>query len=49
MTLEKKLLKLAVIFEDSELIQMVEKHFDEETAQEMILELKKEIINLLEQ
>lgn len=48
MTLEKKLLKLAVIFEDSELIKMVEEHFDEETAEQMIMELKREIVELLE-
>lgn len=49
MTLDEKLFKLAIIFEDSELIKMVESHFDEETSQEMILDLKKEIINLLEE
>lgn len=49
MSLDEKLVKLAIIFEDSELIQLVEKHFDEESAEKMIIDLKKEIIKLLDE
>lgn len=48
MTLEKKLLELQIIFDDSELIHLINSTFDEESANEVILDFKKKIIELLE-
>lgn len=49
MDLEKKLIKLNNIIEDSELVTMVRKHFDEDTSEEMVLELKIKLIKLIEE
>lgn len=46
--MEKKLLELERIFNDSEAINMIKVHFGEEDSEEMILDLKIEIIKLLE-
>ena len=48
MNLNKKLLELEEIFDNSELINMINSHFDEDSAEEMILDFKKKIIDLLE-
>lgn len=48
MDISKKLIELDKILDDSELINMIKSLVDEESAEEMVLDLKRELIKLLE-
>lgn len=48
MTTDEKILKIDAILANSELVRMAEKHFDEESVEEMLFDLKKDLIELLE-
>ena len=47
MNIEKKLIELDKILEESEVVKFVEKNFDADTSEEMVLELRIKLIELL--
>lgn len=48
MDISKKLIELDRIIDESELINMIRSLVDEESAEEMVLDLKRELIKLIE-
>lgn len=48
MKLDDKIMKLDAILANSELVKKAEEYFDEDSVEEMLFELKKELIGLLE-
>lgn len=48
MDISKKLIELDRIIDESELISMIRSLVDEESAEEMVLDLKRELIKLIE-
>lgn len=48
MDIGKKLIELDRILDDSELISMIRSLVDEDSSEEMILDLKRELIKLIE-
>ena len=48
MTLDEKIVKLDALLANSELVKKAEELLDEDSVEEMLFELKKELIDLIE-
>lgn len=46
---DDKIMKLDLILANSELVKKAEEHLDEDTVEEMLFELKKDLIKLIEE